>query len=146
MRGGRLHSGVLARGLRDALERLGARVRTEYPVRPGRGAGAVDLYAELGGTRVAIEVELGVRRVRQDIRKAEALGVDTLVIVTPTPKVAALALRYVRTQTQSSVRVHVLPFGRALAFLSQVFGVDSRQDTKSESGSSRTRSRTERVE
>jgi hypothetical protein len=104
------------------------------------------LYAELGGTRVAIEVELGVRRVRQDIRKAEALGVDTLVIVTPTPKVAALALRYVRTQTQSSVRVHVLPFGRALAFLSQVFGVDSRQDTKSKSGSSRTRSRTERVE
>ena len=145
MRGGRLHSGVLAGGLRDALERLGARVRTEYPVRPGRGAGAVDLYAELDGTRVAIEVELGVRRVRQDIRKAETLGVDALVIVTPTAKVAALARRRLRTRTASRVTVHVLPFGRALALLTQVFRVESRQDTKSESGPRTTTSRTEEV-
>jgi hypothetical protein len=144
MRGGRLHSDVLARGLRDALERLGARVWSEYPVRPGRGAGALDLYAELNGKRLAIEVELGVRRVLQDVRKAEALGVNTLVIVTPTPKVAALAICHLRTRTQSPVQVHVLPFGRALAFLSQVFAVDSRQDTKSESGSPTT-ARTDKV-
>jgi hypothetical protein len=145
MRGGRLHSDVLARGLRDALERLGARVWTEYPVRPGRGAGALDLYAELNGKRLAIEVELGVRRVLQDVRKAEAIGVDALVVVTPTPKVAALARRRLGTQTRSRVRVHVLPFGRALAFLSHVFGVDSRQDTKSQSGSSTTASRKHKV-
>jgi hypothetical protein len=103
------------------------------------------LYAELDGKRLAIEVELGVRRVVHDVRKAEALGLDTLIVVTPTPKVAALARRRVRTQTQSRVRVHVLPFGRAIVFLSQVFGVDSQQDTKSESGSPTTTSSTETV-
>jgi hypothetical protein len=145
MRGGHLHSEVLAEGIQTALERLGVRVSTEYRVCTGRIAGAVDLYADRDGIRVAIEIELGIRRVLQDVRKAEALGVDTLVIVTPTPKVAALALRQVRTQTQSRVRVHVLPFGRALAFLSQVFSVDSQQDTKSESGSRPSTSRTDKV-
>ena len=134
MRGGYLHCEILARGLRAELERLGARVWTEYAVGPGRGAEAVDLYAELNGMRVALEIELGPRRVLQDVRKAEALGVEALVIVTPTAKVAALSRRRLRTQTPFRVTVHVLHFGRALALLSQVFAVDSRQDGKSQTG------------
>ena len=145
MRGGRLHSEILARGLQAALEGLGARVWTEYPVGPGRGVQAVDLYAERNGVRVAFEVELGPRRVLQDVRKAEILGVDALVIVTPTAKVAALARRRLRTRTPSRVTVHVLPFGRALALLSQVFSVEPRLDPKSKGGSRTTSSGTEEV-
>jgi hypothetical protein len=145
MRGGRVHCEILAFGLRAALEALGARVWTEYPVGPGRGARAVDLYAERNGVRVVFEVELGPRRVVHDVRKAEALGVDALVIVTPTAKVAALARHRPRTQTPSRITVHVLQFGRALALLSQVFSVESRQDTKSEGGSQTTSSRSEEV-
>jgi hypothetical protein len=92
----------------------------------------VDLYAEFNGTRVAIEIELGVRRLLQDVRKAETLGVHYLVVVTATPKVAALARRRLETQTRPRVRVRVLPFGLALKFLSQVFSVDPRTDKWSE--------------
>jgi hypothetical protein len=145
MRGGHLHCEILASGLRAALEALGARVWIEYPVGPGRGAEAVDLYAERNGVRVAFEVELGPRRVVQDVRKAEALDVDALVIVTPTAKVAELSRRRLRTQTQSRVTVHVLPFGRALAFLSQVFRVEPRLDPKSRGGSRTTSSRSEEI-
>ena len=106
---------------------------------------AVDLYAERNGVRVAFEVELGPRRVLQDVRKAEILGVDALVIVTPTAKVAALARRRLRTRTPSRVTVHVLPFGRALALLSQVFSVEPRLDPKSKGGSRTTSSGTEEV-
>lgn len=145
MRGGHLHCEILALGLRTALERIGACVRTEYPVGPGRGAEAVDLYAERDGVRVAVEVELGPRRVLKDVRKAELLGVDALLIVTPTAKVAALARRRLRTRTPSRVVVHVLPFGRALALLSHVFDVESRQDTRSKGASGTTNARTEEV-
>jgi hypothetical protein len=59
--------------------------------------------------------------------------------------VAALARRRLRTRTAPRVTVHVLPFGRALAFLSQVFRVEPRWDPKSKGGSRTTSSRTEEV-
>lgn len=118
MRGGFLHNEAMARSLKAALERLGARVWTEYPVGPGRRAGAVDLYAERNGFRLACELEIGPRRVKQDVAKAEILGVDLLLIVTPTATIARVIERRLRMLSRPEVEVRVLPLGRAVQYLS----------------------------
>src|SRR6185295_12804275 len=88
MRGGFLHNDAMAERLRATLTKLGARFWTEHPAGPGRRAGAVDIYAELGRSRIAIEIELGPRRIHQDLEKALALDVDLLLVVAPTATVA----------------------------------------------------------
>ncbi len=114
MRGGYLHSSIIANELRDVLERLGGRVWTEYPAGPGRRAGAVDLYVELHGRRLACEVEMTPRRVAGDVRKAMDLGVEELLIVTPTAREAASIRLRLRTLPRSGIPVRVLPFGRVI--------------------------------
>lgn len=133
MRGGFLHNQVIAAGLRAALEGLGARVKAEYPAGPGRRAGAVDLYAELNGGRLVCEVELGPRRVLQDVRKAEAIHADILVIVAPTPRAARIIRHRLRTTTGSDVSIRVLPYGLAIKYLSQVQAVEYGRDRKTRS-------------
>lgn len=132
MRGGFLHCRAMADGLKGALEGLGAPVRTEHPVGPGRRAGAVDLYAELREIRLVCEVELGPRRALKDVQKAEILGADVLLIVTPTASVARSVRARLRTLAAPRVRVHVLPYGLALKYLSQVFGGECGRDGKTE--------------
>jgi len=137
MRGGYLHNEVMARQLADALERLGARVRTEYPAGPGRRAGAVDLYVELHGLRIACEIELGPRRLRQDLRKAEALGVDLLLLVAPTSAGARAIRRRLATFGKPRFQVRVLVNPQAVKYLSQLSPVVSRGDKKTETRSAR---------
>jgi hypothetical protein len=132
LRGGFLHNEAMARQLKEALERLGARVRTEYPAGPGRRAGAVDLYIELHGFRIACEIELGPRRLRQDLRKAEALGVDLLLVVGPTPAVAKAILRRLVTFPKSNLKVRVLPNASVVSYLSKLSPVEGRGDKKTE--------------
>jgi hypothetical protein len=132
MRGGYLHSQVMARQLKEALERLGARVRTEYPAGSGRRAGAVDLYVELHGVRIACEIELGPRRLLQDLRKAEALGVDLLLVVGPTPAVAKAIRRRLATLPKSNLKVRVLLNASVVSYLSKMSPVEGRGDKKTE--------------
>jgi len=65
------------------------------------------------------------------MQKAEVLGVDLLVIVTPTPRLAAAIRERVRTKSPARIRVRVLPFGRASQALVSSPPVNSRQDEKS---------------
>ena len=132
MRGGYLYNRVIADELISVLERDGAHVRTEYPAGPGRRAGSVDIYAELGGMRLVCEVELGPGRVLNDVRKAEALGADLLLIVTATATEARAIRRRLRTFGRSRVRVRVRPMGLAIKDLSQMSAVECRRDTGSE--------------
>jgi len=129
MRGGYLHNEAMAAELGATLKKCGARVWTEYPVEPGRRAGAVDIYAELGSVRLACEIELGPRRVLQDVKKAEALDVDLLLIVTPTATVARRIRAKLRTSAESRVRVRVLAMGLAAKYLSEMSEGDHGRDT-----------------
>ena len=132
MRGGYLHNRGIAAELVAVLEQIGARVRTEYPAGPGRRAGSVDIYAELGELRLVCEVELGPRRVMNDVRKAEALAADVLLIVTPTAAEARAIRKRLRTFGRSGVMVQVLPMGLAIKYLSEMSSVECGWDTKSE--------------
>jgi len=129
VKGGYLHR-AMARELVATLERLGARVWTEYPAGPGRRASAVDIYAELGGLRLVCEIELGPRRVLKDVRKAEVLEANLLLIVAPTATATRAIRHRLRTSTESRVRVRVLPYGLSLKHLSQVFAVECGRDKK----------------
>lgn len=130
MRGGYLHNEVMAAELRAALAELGARVRAEYPTGRGRRAGAVDLFAEVAGLKIAIEVELGPRRIENDIRKAETLRADLLLVVAPTAAVAGGIKDLLRTIPKPGVRVQVRTFGCALAYLSRVIGAECGRDKR----------------
>lgn len=120
MKGGYLHNQAIADELVTTLEQLGARVQTEYPVRPGSRSPAVDIYAELAGLRIACEIELSPRRVRNDIAKGEALGVDLVLIVTATASQAAAIKRRLGDTQQSQMQVRVMPLGAASRYLSEL--------------------------
>lgn len=120
MRGGFLHSTVLAQGLALHLEALGAEVHLEYPVRPGPRPQAIDIYADLPGLRLGIEIELEPRRVQQDLEKTRALKLDLLLIVTATRARARTIERRLRDTNVSCTPVQVMTFGAARRFLSEV--------------------------
>ena len=136
MRGGYLHNQAIADELVGVLERVGARVRTEYPAGTGRRAGSVDIYAELGNLRLVCEVELGPRRAANDVRKAEALAADVLFIVTPTAAEARAIRNRLRTRGPSRVRVRVLPMGLAIKQLSEMSPGECRRDIATETRTS----------
>lgn len=120
MRGGRQHNDLLAAPIVDALDRLGMPTETEYPVGPGRGAGAVDIATWLPVGLVVIEVELTPARIANDVRKAGRLGATKLLIVTPNPGVTkSIQRRLTRIQVPNRLGVWVRPFGPALSLLSQ---------------------------
>ena len=124
MKGGFVH-GVLVRGIVDLLRQHGARVWVECLVRLPKGWGFVDVFTERDGCRIAFEAELTARRVAKDLAKAEAIGAELLVIVTPDERTAAKARRGVRT---TELEVWVLPLGKALQRLGEMFSVDDRTE------------------
>jgi len=83
MSSGYLHDQVLIGGLARALERLGIEAIREHRVGSGRQAGRVDLYAVHGGWRLAVEAELDLRRMPEDVRKARELRAHQLMILVP---------------------------------------------------------------
>jgi hypothetical protein len=132
MRGGYLHNRALAQRLTTTLEDLGARFWIEYPAGPGRRAGAVDIYIELGEARIACEIELGPGRIDQDLRKASALSVDLLLIVAPTPDVARAIRRRLMTIRPRPPQVQVRLIASAIKYLSDLSVSECRQDKKTE--------------
>jgi hypothetical protein len=117
MRGGGLHN-YMAERLAEICETKGFRTYREYPVRPGRHPRFVDLWVECHAFKMAVEVEVTVRRVAEDIQKAVDLSADVLMIVMLTPRAVAEALRVLKqyrvAQASSNLRIVVLPFGVAL--------------------------------
>lgn len=109
---------------------LGATVFPEYPVRLGRTRGYVDLRANFGPCPVAIESELGTKRLDNDFRKALALKVMLLLIVVPnwpTCKTARKAMhRLLELRRRSGLTAPtdpvtlILPVGPAIQQLKQI--------------------------
>lgn len=83
MRGGYLHNKILLDPLDRAFRGVGALVRREMMVRLDSRMAYVDLFAELGGRKFAIEAELSVHRIEKDLMKGMALNADELWIVVP---------------------------------------------------------------
>lgn len=115
MRGDFLHNEILVECPARALERLGAGIRREYPVRRGRHPRFVDSCAELNGRRIILEGESRFARVPNDIRKAETLRAHALFIVTPTSRIARIFhQRLSRMATPRDLKIVVLSVGAVL--------------------------------
>jgi hypothetical protein len=82
-RGGFLTRKCLLEPVGQACRELGGTVSAEYPVRLGQTRGYVDLWVNLGPCPVAIEGELGIKRLENDLHKALALRALLLLIVVP---------------------------------------------------------------
>jgi Holliday junction resolvase-like predicted endonuclease len=68
------------------FERKGYDVSCEHPV---KGNGAIDLLAEKGGTRIAIEVETGKSNIKTNLNKIRNAGFDRIVLVATCPAAVA---------------------------------------------------------
>ena len=97
MNGGYVHEDVLLRPLEQAFRHRGISVFRQVPSRPGRGARYVDLLADLGHARLAIEAEMTPRRVASDLQKAAELEA-WLWIVVPNRSVREAVQRSLRKQ------------------------------------------------
>src|SRR5690606_34516681 len=112
MRGGYLHNRIIAARLLAACHRASVQA-LEHPTGEG---GFVDLYIEHGPLRVVCEIELSPDRIDRDLRKAIALDATHLLIVVPTPRVAARVMRRLeRSGGAGQAEVFVLTLGRATA-------------------------------
>lgn len=124
MRGGYLHNTVLLNPIEAYLRRADAQTRREYPVQKNATRGAIDLVATWDDALIAIEAELTPDRVVRDVQKALAARAGLLVIVVPTRRVAAAAIRRLRLNcnpTRKDLPVWVLPLGPALERLRRLF-------------------------
>ncbi len=122
MKNGFLHDRVLLAPLEACLLRQGATVRREHHVRWNGRAGFIDLFAQRGLARIAVEAELTPSRVVLDVAKAEAASASALLIVTPTASIArAMEAGLVRHAHAKTSFVWILPVGRALAWAERCF-------------------------
>lgn len=125
MRGGYLHNKVLLTPVITHLRALGAGVALEQPVKVGTRSGAVDIVADLGSRRLAVEVENSCRRVAWDIEKARALKAADLLIVAPTAGVAQACRREARRKVAvegfSGLGIYILTLPLAHQWLSNCF-------------------------
>ncbi len=119
MRGGFLHNTVLITPIEQFFCELAACVSREHPIRPGRGAPAVDLFIELQHERIVVEAELTARRITVALKKAQTLEATHLLIITPTSRTAERA-RYLLVEADPKwlpKRLWILPLGPALQAL-----------------------------
>jgi hypothetical protein len=121
MRGHFFHNQILVEPLALKLEKLGAKVFREYPIRRGRHPRYVDLYVELGHHRIVCEGERTIHRLAGDVVKALSLRADLLLVVVATGRMAGAARRYLnpflKDGTISNTQVLILPLGAALQLL-----------------------------
>jgi hypothetical protein len=122
MRGGYVHNNVLLLPVLTQCRALGAGVSLEHRVRVGKRYGAIDIFADFGSRRLAIELETSHLRVPWDIEKARALNVEDLLIPVPSAVVAQACRRVVRrelaTQGSSGMGVYVLTLPNVHQWLS----------------------------
>ena len=74
----------------EYLEREGYRVDAEHGLRTG---GFVDLLAERGGRRVAVEIETGKSDIAANIEKLAGAAVDELILIATSPAAVAACQR-----------------------------------------------------
>lgn len=123
MKGQFLHNQVIIATLLLALNALGYRVQLEHPARPGQRPPAVDLFVVVRGRRTVIEVECSAVRVSNDLRKAQELSADLLIIVVPHARVkkavqsALKQLHRVAGEDRPKPQVEVLTLGAALRWI-----------------------------
>lgn len=126
MRGGYLHNDVILKRIETALRDRGASVVREQFVSIPNGNGYIDLFADVSGTRIAIEAELTTRRCMNDIAKAIAADAHELWIVTPNARTATAVREFLASRTPDPVAtypVFVLTLGQALQELTNRFSL-----------------------
>ena len=104
MRGSNLHNHILLDAVEEHLASGGWTTRREHLVALPDGMGAIDLLAERGGERLAIEVELTPDRVLRDVQKAIAIQAVELLIVTPNAAVRKAVRRRLRRHRRGGGR------------------------------------------
>ncbi len=128
MKGGYVHNEVLLKALDAQFRRAGALIKFEASAGSGRQAGNVDMLVDVNGKRIAVEAELSAKRVGNDLRKAEELGVDELWIVVPNHKVSTSAQRRLKDLHISATmpKLCVFTLGQALQQVTNSFSLISR--------------------
>lgn len=124
MRGGFLHTRVMAERLTTAFQALGARVSAEHWVAHNNVRGAIDLWVIWRNFGVAVEIECSPDRVPRDIAKARAAQARALIIVVPDSSVAAAVRRSLGRFAEASpdlLRIRVATFGQVLQRLRSGF-------------------------
>jgi hypothetical protein len=108
--------------LADALASRRFAVSRQVATRMGRDIGYVDLVAERGGRRLAIEVEMSARRVANDLRKAAALGASLWIVVPNRRVVRAVRRRLADLGVRPTAPwICVLTLGQAMHRLKNCF-------------------------
>lgn len=117
-RGGFLHGRVLLAPIEAWVDELGGVGYREFPTKPGRDAGFIDLWITTGTERIACEAELTADRVAGDVAKAKASNATLLLIVVPTAQVARSIRKRLKNLTAQTTDcgfdIWVLPLGVAL--------------------------------
>lgn len=119
MKGSYFHNVDLVQRLARAARALGACVSVEYPVARGQRPRSVDIFLLWEIFRIVIEVGCSIARIGGEIPKAQNLKADLLLLVLPTPRLAAAARRKLRRlgnqkQTATAMQIRVLTLGLAL--------------------------------
>lgn len=127
MRKAFLHERILLDPFEQHFRTVGAAVERESPVTYCGHPGFIDLLVQVGPCRIAIEGELTPTRLLNDLNKAIASQATWLLVVTPTPSIAARCLRVLRPNIGNSPigRICVLPLGMALRQVRVCFPLNS---------------------
>ncbi len=122
MTGGRVHELMLDL-LEKAIQRPNVVVSRQVPARPRKGISYIDLVAEFGGKRLAIEVEMTSRRAVNDLHKAAAVGATWLWIVGPNRRVTKSVSERLRKLGVDEKRpwLRFLTFGEAVQHVGELF-------------------------
>lgn len=119
MRGGFLHNELLISGLDKVFRDHGAQTRHEVQT----PSGFIDLVVMLRSGALAVEAELSLKRVQNDLKKALELPAASLWIVVPNGRLARSAKTRLRTISPSftKLQVHVLTFPQAIRLAVKMF-------------------------
>ncbi len=122
-----VHERILLDPLEQHFRQVGATVKRESLVAYDGHSGFIDLFVQAASCRIAIEAELAPARVLNDLSKAVAVRATWLLVVTPTPAVAARCYRVLKPHIGNAplARVCVLPVGMALRLVRVCFPLNS---------------------
>lgn len=98
------HSFWAARTARH-FERKSYQISCEHPV---KGNGAIDLLAEKGGIKIAVEVETGKSNIIKNLHKFSSAGFDKVVLVATCPAAATVCQKAIESSRQDKSRIEQL--------------------------------------
>lgn len=121
MRGKFIHNGVMISSLVAALRLRRYHFYLEYPVRRGKHPPSADIFFRANNGWVVIEVERTTARISNDLKKAQALHADLLLLVMPNAQKAKAARSVVHRLAQrgdnASPRISVMTLGVAIQWV-----------------------------